>query len=177
MPTWVTSPPTPPFPEFPRRPHAPASRHKSTDGTDGAGSTYKLNSEAGLEDCRGSWTSRWPVLASPAAGKTGKHESHVYDEPTTPSRLGDNPSRAVWTMKVPNHLRKPLSVVCHPASTVAAVRRAIEIDAMLQRKAGARREHLQVLVHLVGALKRVERGESLAVALNLDESSRGSASR
>jgi hypothetical protein len=72
-------------------------------------------------------------------------------------------------MNIPGYMRKPLSTVCHPRNTVADARRAIELDAKLQRKAAAPRETLQAFTYLIKALKKVEDGTPLAVALNLGD--------
>lgn len=70
-------------------------------------------------------------------------------------------------MKIPNYMRQPMNNVCHARSAVGKVRRAIELGAKLQRKAGAPRETILTFAHMSEALKKVENGMPLADALKL----------
>lgn len=80
-------------------------------------------------------------------------------------------------MNIPNYMRQPLSTVCHPRDTVASVRHAIELNTKLQRKAAAPPETLQAFAYLIKALKKVEKGIPLDVALNLNDSTDAVAQR
>ena len=46
---------------------------------------------------------------------------------------------------VPRYMRRPMSIVCHPLSTVAEVRLAIELTARLRKKCGASPASLSAL--------------------------------
>ena len=73
---------------------------------------------------------------------------------------------------VPMYMRRPMSIVCHPLSTVAEVRLAIELTARLRKKCGASPASLSALKEVVVALRRVERGVPLADAFGLSDAER-----
>ena len=71
------------------------------------------------------------------------------------------------TTTLPKYLLAPLPPVGNPVLIVGDVRRALQRDATLQRKACAPRETLLALAYVAKALKKLEGGASLAEAFNL----------